>query len=169
MLGTTMAGLHPNRIDDLKRKEVIKDYLEWMRIQKIADKYNISQRTVNKIINDNNIPIRGPNKRSRTPELFSRRKNFTPDGYVMVTIEPEDGDIGIAMKRKKGCCLEHRLVLALSLGRPLLPSETVHHKDGNKSNNSIENLQLRQGSHGRGFVVVCADCGSHNVTSQPLD
>jgi hypothetical protein len=27
----------------------------------------------------------------------------------------------------------------------------------------LENLQLRHGLHGKGVVMKCADCGSHNV------
>lgn len=38
--------------------------------------------------------------------------------------------------------LEHRLVMEAMIGRYLLPKEVVHHKDGNKGNNSPENLQL---------------------------
>lgn len=38
--------------------------------------------------------------------------------------------------------LEHRLVMEKMIGRYLHPSEVVHHKDGNKLNNSPENLQL---------------------------
>lgn len=38
--------------------------------------------------------------------------------------------------------LEHRLVMEKMIGRYLLPNEVVHHKDGNKLNNSPENLQL---------------------------
>lgn len=37
---------------------------------------------------------------------------------------------------------EHRYVIEKSLGRPLRSDEIVHHKDGNKRNNSLENLEI---------------------------
>lgn len=37
---------------------------------------------------------------------------------------------------------EHRLVMECHLQRYLLPTEVVHHKDGNRANNAIENLEL---------------------------
>ena len=67
-----------------------------------------------------------------------------------------------------GNVYEHRLILARKLGRSLRSEETVHHIDGNRRNNSPENLQLRQGHHGKGAVLHCADCGSCNIVARPL-
>jgi hypothetical protein len=82
-------------------------------------------------------------------------------GYWRVWIAPDDPMA--SMRNHHGYVLEHRLNMARKLGRPLRRSETVHHKDGDRGNNDPENLQLRQGKHGKHVAMCCHDCGSRNI------
>lgn len=86
--------------------------------------------------------------------------------YIKIKINPDDPLF--IMTDLHFYALEHRIILARHLGRVLKRSESVHHIDGDTENNNLENLQLRQGKHGKGIVMRCLDCSSKNVASIPI-
>jgi hypothetical protein len=53
--------------------------------------------------------------------------------------------------------------MSRKLGRQIRDNETVHHIDGDKTINDPDNLQLRQGRHGKHVVMRCRQCGSYDV------
>jgi len=69
-------------------------------------------------------------------------------GYVMVLVQPDD--FYFSMASLYHYIYEHRLVMAQHLGRCLHTFESVHHKNGKRADNRIENLELSQkGAHSK--------------------
>lgn len=67
-------------------------------------------------------------------------RHISSNGYVFIHVRGDD--FFAPMRDHHGYVLEHRLVMAKYLNRCLFPWEVVHHKNGAKDANSIENLEL---------------------------
>jgi hypothetical protein len=72
-------------------------------------------------------------------------------GYILIW-KPEHPNAKIA-----GYIHEHRLVMSERLGRPLKNYEYVHHKNGIKDDNRLNNLELTTKKVHRG-KVLCPHC-----------
>ena len=89
-------------------------------------------------------------------------KYKSSEGYVMQYVSKDHEFYDMA--NKSSGIPEHRLVMAQSLGRPLRNNENVHHINGIRDDNRIENLELWNKSQPSGIrnsdkhCLTCA-CG----------
>ena len=65
------------------------------------------------------------------------------DGYIGILLRPDD--FFFPMSNHLGYVAEHRLTMAKALKRRLLSWEIIHHKNGIKNDNRLENLELITG------------------------
>lgn len=151
------------RVSNEIEQAAMLEYQKGTPVKQIMALLGISAPTVKRIRRRLGVPQRKRNHVLEKHPNWKGGRRITRAGYVAIRVHADD-PIGVEMSgAKQGDLREHRLVMAHSLGRALLPSETVHHINGVRSDNRLENLQLRSGNHGPGVARVCQDCGSQNI------
>lgn len=96
---------------------------------------------------------------------YRKRKGAYADQSIRYVRCPEPL---LAMARKDGYVMEHRLIMAQALGRALTRTECVHHANHDATDNRLENLMLfatnadhKRFEHGQGIVPLwCGLCHS---------
>lgn len=94
--------------------------------------------------------------RPRKHKSPGKGRSVNRGGYVVIYVPPDERELVGSWGAQFS---EHRYVMAKHLGRPIAKHESVHHKNGNRADNRLENLELRVSNHGHGATEAhCATC-----------
>jgi hypothetical protein len=161
-------GAIRKELSQATREKVVLAYTSLRSQDKVAKSLGLTQAMVSRYLNSAGIVDR--RKAGLNHPSWKGGRIKTGDAgknYVAVYVSDDD-PLAVMRSRYSQYVMEHRLAMARHLGRPLERHETVHHIDGDRTNNRIENLQLRDGHHGAGVVHRCCDCGGTNIESTRL-
>ena len=86
-------------------------------------------------------------------------KRLDSNGYVLVKVGKDYRGAD-----HRGWILEHRYIAEQNFGA-LLDTDTIHHINGDRTDNRIENLEVRHGRHGKG--VRLSDTLVGKILSEP--
>lgn len=163
--GGSMRTVPALRLGDGELERIRSMYASGLSQDKIGVSIGRSQAFVCRVMRESGIATR-PKAQGERHGSWKGGRWMRADGYWCTKVDRSDPMA--SMRDRAGYVLEHRLAVARSIGRPLARHETVHHIDGDRENNALSNLQLRQGRHGKGVVMKCRDCGSCNIESTKI-
>ena len=132
----------------------------------IAQRYETHRDIINRVLRAHGYVSEKRHAQGKRHGMWKGGRTKTSNGYIAVLLKRDSPFLSMAISG--AYVLEHRLIMAKHLGRPLTANETVHHINGDKTDNRFKNLELRNGKHGKGNVYVCGDCGSHNIIEKRL-
>ena len=127
-------------MDVFVRKRIEEDK-ETLRV--VSGECGIHEETLRRFCKKHQIKRQrtGPRSGDRHPD-WKGGKVIDKSGYVLVYCPDHPYARSRGKTMKPIYVLEHRLVMEKHLGRYLLPKEVVHHLNGIKHDNRIENLEV---------------------------
>jgi hypothetical protein len=125
----------------------------------VADRYGVrSHNTVAAAIKAAGVtPKKGGGQIRSQGHNGKWLKARTTNGYITL-YSYVSGEKYPSGRQRVVARLEHRVIMEAHLGRALLSAEEVHHKNGIRDDNRLENLELRRSKHGSG-ITHCPNCG----------
>jgi DNA-binding transcriptional ArsR family regulator len=148
------------RLSDEQRRELVKFYQGGATYREVAAQFGVGPSTVSRWLSragawrSSGWKASNRGREVGKPIRWYRR---IKRGYVIWHAELKGNGT-----RKAFEIAEHRLVMEKDLCRPLASWESVHHRNGKRDDNRLENLELwvvRSRNGQRAHEVLCPHCG----------